>query len=434
MDWRSAFESKLVTAEAAVSTISCGDRIYISSNCAEPQHLVDALVGREDLRDIEILHLLTMGRAPYADEKFKERFRHRAFFIGPNVRAAVNEGRADYVPIFLSDIPRLFRSGAETIDACLIHVSQPDSHGYVSMGVSVDVGRAAVDCVRKVIAQVNRRMPRTHGNTALHVTKLDAIVEFDEELAELARPARTEVSDAIGKHLASLVQDGSTLQVGIGAIPESFLAELSNKNDLGVHTEMFSDGLIPLLESGVINGSRKTHIPGKVVTTFVMGTRRLFDFVDDNPSVEFHASEMVNDPFVIARNPKVVAVNSAIEVDITGQVVSDSIGELFYSGIGGQVDFIRGAARSPGGKPIIALPSTATDASGSKCSRIVPCIRHGAGVVTSRGDVHYVVTEHGIAYLHGKSVRERAEALMQIAHPQFRDELKSAAKRRRLIG
>ncbi len=428
------YRERLKSASCAVEPIRSGQRIFVGSNCAEPQTLVDALTARGgDLKAIEIVHIMTLGRAPYSEACFEKQFHHNAFFIGANVREAVNACRADYTPIFLSEIPTLFRSGAVPLDVALIMVSPPDAHGYCSMGISVDVVKAAVESASMVIAEVNPHMPRTLGDSFLHVSQIDAFVESDYPLLELPAPRQTEATRAIGRHVAALIEDGSTLQMGIGAIPDAVLACLTDKCDLGVHTEMFSDGILPLVAAGVITGRRKTLYPGKIVSSFCMGTRALYDFVDNNPSIEFHPTEVVNDPFLIAQNEKMVAINAAIEVDLTGQVCADSIGERFYSGIGGQVDFLRGAARSRGGKPIIALPSTATPRDGATASRIVSNLKPGAGIVTSRGDVHYVVTEWGSAFLHGKSVRERALALIAIAHPDFRDSLRAAAQERHLI-
>jgi 4-hydroxybutyrate CoA-transferase len=346
--------------------------------------------------------------------------RHRALFIADNTRQAVNDGRADFVPVFLSDIPNLFRSGALPLDVALIHVSVPDDHGYCSLGTSVDAAKAAIESSRLVIAQVNPRMPRTLGDSFVHLNELDLLVEADEALPASEPEPIGEVDQQIGVHVANLIEDGATLQLGIGGIPNAVLAALHGKRDLGVHTEMFSDGLLDLVTSGVVNGRAKTLHPGKIITTFLMGSQRLYDWVDDNPMVEMHPVDYTNDTAVIRRNARMTAINSAIQVDLTGQVCADSIGVSPYSGFGGQVDFIRGAARSKGGKPIIALPSTAKNGT---VSRIVPVLDPGAGVVTSRADVHYVVTEFGVAYLHGKTLRQRAESLIAIAHPQFRDEL-----------
>jgi 4-hydroxybutyrate CoA-transferase len=433
-NWRSLYRERLTSALCATARIQSGQRVFIGSNCAEPQALVDALPLHADrLVDTEIVHIMTLGDAPYSQARFAKPFHHNAFFIGANVREAVNACRADYTPIFLSEIPNLFRSGQFPLDVALIMVSPPDIHGYCSLGISVDVVHAAVETAGLVIAEVNSHMPRTLGDCCLHVSEIDAFVESDRPLLELPSPPQTEVTRAIGQNVANLIENGSTLQMGIGAIPDAVLACLTQKQDLGVHTEMFSDGLLPLVEAGVVNGRRKTLYPHKIVASFCMGSRALYDFVDNNPSIEFHPTEVVNDPFVISQNEKMIAINAAIEVDLTGQVCADSIGERFYSGIGGQVDFLRGAARSKGGKPIIALPSTATLHDGTQVSRIVANLQPGAGIVTSRGDVHYVVTEWGVAFLHGKSVRERALALVEIAHPDFRDELRAAARKRHLL-
>jgi acyl-CoA hydrolase/GNAT superfamily N-acetyltransferase len=434
MEWQTLYKQRLKSPDRAVAPIRSGQYVFVGSGSAEPQTLVEALTARSDrLADTIILHILTLGLAPYTEARFQNTFRHNAFFIGPNVRDAVNECRADYTPIFLSEVPNLFRRGQIPVDYALIQVSPPDEHGYCSLGVSVDVVKTATETARHIIAEVNKQMPRTLGDSFLHVGQISAFVESDRPLLELPPPEQDEVMQRIGRYIADLVEDGSTLQMGIGGIPDAVLANLKDKRDLGVHTEMLCDGIIPLVETGVINGRRKTLHPGKIITTFCMGTRAIYDFVDNNPVVEFRPTEYVNDPFRIAQNDKMVAINAAIEVDLTGQVCADSIGEYFYSGIGGQVDFIRGAARSRGGKPIIAMPSTATLPDGARVSRIVPDLKQGAGVVTSRGDVHYIVTEYGIAYLHGKSIRERAMALMSIAHPDFRADLLAAAKKRRLV-
>jgi acyl-CoA hydrolase len=347
-------------------------------------------------------------------------FRHNALFMGSNVRQAVNEGRADYTPIFLSEIEALFESGDIPIDVALIHVSLPDVHGFCSLGVAVDISLTAAKYAHCIVAQVNDQMPRTYGDSFIHVSEIDHFVELSHPICELKKQPSTKVFQQIGARVASLIEDGSVLQCGIGALPDAILPNLMDRKDLGIHTEMLSDNVIPLIDAGVINGRRKNMKPRKIILGFVLGTRTLFDFVDENPIFEFHTSAYSNDPFRISMNDRMIAINSAIEVDLTGQVCAESIGPQFYSGFGGQLDFIRGAARSKYGKPIIALPSTAK---GDSVSRIVPRLAHGAGVLTGRGDVHYVVTEYGVAYLHGRTIRQRAEALIQIAHPKFHNEL-----------
>jgi len=427
---RARYEHKLTTAEQAVGTIAPGQRIFIGSGASEPASLVTAMSEAPHLEGNEIVHLLTLGPAPYVAPGMERKFRHKAFFIGPNVRAAVNEGRADFTPIFLSEIPRLLESRRVNIDVALVQVSPPDAHGYVSLGVSVDIVRAAVDSADRILAEVNPRMPRTHGDSYLHVDRITQLVEVNAELYERAPEPLDDVDRAIGTHVASLIPDGATLQTGIGRIPDAVLAALDDRHDLGVHTEMFSDGVMRLTDAGVISGRRKTLLPGKLVTSFVMGSRALYDWVHENPAVEMRPSSFTNDPFRIAQNNDMIAINSALAVDLTGQVAADTLMGRFFSGIGGQVDFIRGAARARGGKPIIALPSTAKDGA---VSRIQAAFEEGAGVVTSRGDVHYVVTEHGVADLWGKSIRERAEALIAIAHPDFRAELRAQAAARRYV-
>jgi acyl-CoA hydrolase/ribosomal protein S18 acetylase RimI-like enzyme len=413
--WQERYADKIATAEEAVAGVGPGQRVFVGSGAGEPQLLVEALSARTGLSDTEIVHILTLGVATYAEPRFGNRFRHNAYFIGPNVREAVNQGRADYTPIFLSEIPRLFRSGRVVIDMAMVSVSPPDRHGYCSFGVSTDIVKSAAESARMVIAEVNENMPRALGDCFIHASKLHTMVPSNEPVLEAVQGEPDELSKKIARHIANLVVDGATLQLGIGTIPDAVLHYLTDFKDLGVHTEMFSDGIIPLVEQGIINNSKKTLHAGKMVASFIMGSRKLYDFVDNNPMVEFRPTEYTNDPFVIARNEKMISINSAIEVDLTGQVCADSLGTRFYSGIGGQVDFIRGAARSPGGRPIIALPSMTDDGT---VSRIVPTLKPGAGVVTSRGDVHYVVTEFGTAYLHGKTVRERAVALINIAHPK----------------
>jgi len=392
--------------------------------------LVAALAERPDVADVEVLHLMTVGDAPYARATQKHRFRHNAFFIGANVREAVAEGIADYTPVFLSEIPALFRSRRLRLDVALVSTTPPDAHGFCSLGVSVDVVKTAVECAEIVVAEIRPAMPRTHGAGFVHVDDIDFFVANDAPILEVRPGEPDDVSRRIGRWCAGLVDHGATLQLGIGEIPNAVLQELQEKQDLGLHTEMFSDGVIDLIESGAVSCRKKTLHAGKAVTSFCLGTRKLYDFVNDNPFFEFLPTEFVNDPYTIARNDRMVSVNSALQVDLTGQVCADSLGTRFYSGIGGQVDFIRGAARSRGGRSIIALPSTAK---GGTLSRIVATLAEGAGVVTTRGDVHFVVTEHGVAELKGRTVRERALALVGIAHPAFRNDLLSAAKSRRLV-
>lgn len=416
--------SRSVSALEAVSTIGSGDRVFVHGVAAAPHNLLDALVSRSaELRDVEIVHLHTEGRATYSEPQFAESFRVNAFFVGSNVRDAVNRGDGDYIPVFLSEIPALFRKAVLPLDVALVHVSPPDSHGFCSLGVSVDIARAAVDCAKIVVAQVNPRMPRTIGDALVHVNDIDAIVDVDISLPEVYPPKLTDTDRAIGRHIAELIENGATLQMGIGSIPNAVLASLSSHKDLGVHTEMFSDGLIDLVEKGIVNGRNKVKHPGKIVAGFVMGTQRLYDFVHDNPQVLMLDIAYVNDSAVIRRNPKVTAINSAIEVDLTGQVCADSIGTRLYSGVGGQMDFIRGASLSEGGKPIIALPSQTARGE----SKIVPFLKQGAGVVTTRAHVHYIVTEYGVANLYGRNLKQRAKALVEIAHPDHREHLEREA-------
>jgi len=429
MSWIEQYRSKLVTAREAVSCVESGMRVYIHPGCAEPEALVEALMGRAAfVNDVEVMHLLTMGASPYCVPEMAAHFRHNALFVGGNVREAVNDGRADYTPIFLGEVEALFESGEMPIDVAFIQVSPPDSHGYCSFGVGVDCTLTAAKCARRVVAQVNANMPRTYGDSFIHVSKIDAIVELSRPLCEMKVQPSSELFRTIGERVASLIEDGAVLQCGIGGIPDAVLPNLMDRKDLGVHTELFSDNIIPLIEADVVNGQRKNVKPRKVIVGFVLGTKKLFDFIDENPIFEFHPSAYTNDPFRIAQNDRMVAINSAIEVDLTGQVCAESIGPQFYSGFGGQLDFIRGAARSKYGKPIIALPATAKN---DTVSRIVPRLANGAGVLTTRADVHYVVTEYGIAYLHGRTIRQRAESLIQIAHPKFHDELYDYCERQR---
>jgi len=420
-EWEQRYSDMIVTPEEAVSHIRSGHRVFVGTGCAEPQVLVHALAARaKELTDTEIVHLLTFGQAPYASKELAQSFRVNSFFIAQNVRGLIQEGLGDYTPIFLSDIPRLFISGQLPLDVALIQVSPPDKKGLCSFGVSVDIVKSASENAKLVIAEVNRRMPRTLGNSFININDIDFAVPVDKPLIEIEPPVPDEANSKIGQHIASLVEDGATLEFGIGRIPQAVVPFLKDKKDLGIHTEMITDAVIDLVESGVVNGRRKTIDNAKIVASFCMGTKKLYDYIDNNPAFAFHPTEYVNDPYIISQQHKQVAINVALEVDLTGQVCADSLGSRFYSGIGGQVDFNRGAARSLGGKAIIALTSTAKDES---VSRIVAQLSPGAGVVTTRGDVHYVVTEYGVAYLHGKSVHERALALISIAHPKFRDQL-----------
>lgn len=430
-DWKRTYSDKLATPTEAMAMVRPGRRILIGSGAAEPVSLVAALIHHgEHLSDNEIVHLLTLGPAPYVKPEFRNRFRHMAFFIGANVRDAVQEGRADFIPVFLSEIPELIRSRRTRIDVALIQVSPPDAHGFVSLGVAVDIVRAAVESADLVLAEVNPDMPRTHGDSFVPVSWIDRLIPVDTPLLELQCGDIGEVERVIGSHVASLIPDGATIQTGIGQIPNAILAALSGHQDLGVHTEMLSDGIMALAKAGVVTGAKKTLLAGKMVTSFVMGSRALYEWANDHPALEMRASDFTNDPAIIARNDRMVSINAALAVDLTGQVASDTLMGKFFSGIGGQVDFVRGAARSRGGKAIIALPSTARDGS---VSRIRAALEEGAGVVTSRGDVRYVVTEYGIADLWGKSIRERALALIEIAHPDVRPELLDAAKARRYV-
>jgi len=415
---------KIVSAEDAVKVIENGNRVYIHGIAAAPQELIRAMTARaNELIGVEVVHLHTEGPAPYADPQFRNSFHVNALFVAANTRQAVQDGRADYIPIFLSEIPDLFRSGSFPIDVALIQVSPPDKHGFCSLGVSVEATRCAVLYASHVIAQINKNMPRTLGDGLIHVSNLNTIVENDEPLPESRAKPMTDVDAKIGMYCAELVEDGATIQMGIGSIPNAVLSALGSHKDLGVHSEMFSDGLINLVETGVVTGRLKRIHPGKIVATFVLGSKRLYDFVDDNPLVAMLDVGYVNDSNVIRRNPKVTAINSAIEVDITGQVCADSIGTKFYSGVGGQMDYMRGAAQSEGGKPIIALPSITKNGE----SRIAVTLKVGAGVVTTRAHVHYVVTEFGSANLHGKNLRQRAKSLIEIAHPDHRERLSKEA-------
>ena len=421
MSWEIEYKKKFRTADEALRCVQSGMRVYIQPGCAEPETLVEALIRRAPfVQDVEIVHMMTLGTAAYVAPEMAGHFRHNAVFIGSNVREAVNDGRADYTPIYLSEIEELFESGAMSIDVALLELSPPDSHGFCSFGVGVDTSLTAAKCARYVIAQINDQMPRTYGDSFIHISDIDAVVDSSRPLCALRDHDISEMHVAIARNVANLIDDGAVLQTGIGGIPDAVLPFLKDRKDLGIHSELVSDGVIPLIEAGIITGARKNFKPRKIILGFALGTKNLFDFVDNNPIFEFHPTSYTNDPLFIARNDNMVAINSALQVDLTGQVCADSIGTRFYSGIGGQVDFLRGASRSRGGKPIIALPSTAKNGT---VSRICPMLTPGAGVVTSRGLIRYVVTEYGVAYLHGKCIRERAKALIDIAHPKFREEL-----------
>ncbi len=420
----SGWRERAVDADTAVALVRSGTNVYVQGAAATSTPLLEALARRADLEGVRLYHLHLDGPAPCAAPELAGRFRSVSLFTGANLRAAVNEGRADYVPIFLSEVPSLFANGPVTLDAALVQVSPPDRHGLCTLGTSVDATRAAVDHARIVIAEVNERMPRTHGNTVVPLARIARFVRSDRPLHATPPHAETPEIGRIAEQVAALVPDGATLQMGIGAIPDAVLPRLHGRVDLGVHTEMFSDRLVDLVAAGAVTNRRKKVSPGRIVTSFVAGTTRTFDFVDDNPLVEFHPCDRTNDPVLIQKNPAVVAINAALEVDLTGQVCADSIGTRIVSGIGGQLDFLRGAARSLGGVPIVALPSTAK---GGSISRLVATLASGAGVVTSRGHVHWIVTEFGAVNLHGLSVRERAERLISIAHPDHRDALRRAA-------
>ena len=409
MDWHEEYKRRLCPADQAMRVVASGDRVVIGHACGEPFELVEALMARApELRGVEIVHLVPMGKCEYVQAEYEESFRHNALFVGAPTRDAVREGRADYTPCHFHETPELFTEGYLPPDVVLVHLSPPDRHGFCSFGVSVDYTRPAALAAAKVVAQVNANMPRTHGDTFIHVSRLDAIVERTTPMVELQPAEVTPVAEAIGRHIADLVHDGACLQIGIGAIPEAALTFLHDKNDLGIHTEMFSDGVVDLYHEGVITNARKSIHSHKLVATFLMGTRHLYDFVDDNPVLDMFPVSYTNDPFVISRNDNVVAINSALQVDLMGQVVADTMGSRQFSGVGGQVDFVRGAAASRGGKSIIALPATAK---GGTVSRVVAKVTEGAAITTMRADVDYVVTEHGVAQLKGKTLRQRAHAL-----------------------
>jgi acetyl-CoA hydrolase len=426
MRWHEVYQQKKTDAASAISQIQSGQSVYIGGGAGVPQTLINNLMRRsEELSNVNLIHVLHFGEAPYSDPIYQKSFRHNALFIGQNLRGAVNEGRADFTPIFLSEIPKLFREGFINLDYALVHLSPPDEHGFCSFGVEVGSTKPAAETAKMVIAEINPQMPRVLGDSFIHIRDLDLIIEADYPIPEAPQGGASPVHEKIGKIIAEIIPNGATLQMGIGSIPDAVLKNLHNHQDMGVHTELFSDGVVDLVEEGVITGAKKTLHPGKIVAGFLFGSKKLYTFLNDNPIIELHPTDYVNDPFIIAQNNNMISINSAIQVDLTGQINACSIGTRFYSGVGGQLDFTRGAARSKGGKPIIALPSTAK---GGKFSRIVPILNSGAGVTTTRYDVHNVVTEHGIAELYGKTIRKRAEALINISAPQFRDELTKKAK------
>lgn len=433
--WRNKYLEKFASENIIFGRIHRGNTIFIGSACAEPQHLVQSLINYvksnpKAFCDAEVLHIRSLGIAPYAAERFKQHFRHNSFFIGDSTRDSVNRGVADYTPIFLSQTPKLFDSGMAKMDIALIQTSLPDNLGYMSLGISVDVIKSAVKRASVVVAQVNRFMPRVHGDSFLNIKDIDYIVPYDETLLEYGPEAETDIAIRIGNYVSRLIEDGDTLQVGYGRIPNAVLQNLCGKKHLGIHTELITDGTVDLMQKGIIDNSRKNVNPGKTVTTFCMGHQATYDYLNDNPAIDFRTIDYTNNPMIIAQHDHMVAINSALEIDLTGQATAESIGGIFHSGVGGQADFMRGAVLSKGGKAILALQSTAAC---GVVSRIVPCLREGAGVTLTRGDVHYVVTEYGIAYLHGKNIRERAMELIAIAHPNFRPSLIEEAKKRNMI-
>jgi len=426
MSWLDQYKQKKVSLDEAVAVVKSGDRIFVSGNAATPTLLASGLARRRDeLEDVEVNHILVLGDDSLSKPGMEKHFRHNSLFVGAADRQAIAEGRSDYVPVHLSEIPSLFTERIIPLDVALVHLSPPDEHGFMSFGVECAASKAAAESAKVVVAQVNERMPRTLGDVFIHVSRVNKLVECSEPLKTLPESESSEIERKIASHIADLIEDGSTLQLGIGGVPDAVLTQLEGKTDLGIHTEMVSDGVVKAIERGIITNQKKTLHPGKVVATFVLGSADLYSYVHNNPQFEMHPCNYTNNPFIISQNVKMVAINSSIEVDITGQVCSDSIGKRIYSGFGGQVDFIRGAGYSKGGKPIIALSSTARDGA---LSRIVPHLSLGAGVVTTRADVHYVVTEFGVASLHGKNLRQRAEALVAIAHPKFRAGLEDAAR------
>ena len=431
MTWMDQYRSKLMTADQAMQLIKSGDQIYYGGNAATPRGLIRALAARyKELNNVQLSHVLLLGEDPFSKPEMEGHFRHNSLFVGPADREAVNSGRGDYMPIFLHQIPRIFYEKHIQLDAAMIMVSPPDEHGFMSFGVETVTARAVSTNAKKVIVQVNESMPRVLGDSFIHMNQVTAAVEHNEALPELNPKPITEVERKIGAHVRAMIPDGATLQMGIGGIPDAVYEMLDGLSDLGIHSEMFADGAMRAIERGIVTGTRKTLHPGKAVITFALGTRELYEFMNNNPVVEAHPVDHVNDPYVIGAHDNLIAINSALEVDLTGQVCADSIGRRIYSGFGGQVDFIRGAARSKGGKPIIALPATAKKGTES---RICATLKEGAGVVTTRADVHYVVTEYGVAHLFGKNLRQRVEALVKIADPRFQEELLRSAKERKLL-
>jgi acetyl-CoA hydrolase len=425
MSWFADYHSKIISADRAIQIIQPGMRVFMTGNCSVPQVLIGELTKQAPrlTEPVEVVQVLTIGKADYVQPGLEKYLRVNTLFISDNVREAVNDGRADFTPCKLSEIPLLFANGPLPLDVAMISVSPPDEHGFCSLGVEVGITKNAATNSKVVIAEVNLQMPRTLGDSFIHISRITHVVPVDYPLPEVRMGAPTELSKEIGRHVAAMIEDGSTLQMGIGAIPDGVLYFLKDKKNLGIHSELFSDGIIDLYEMGVINNERKTLHRGKIVAGFLLGTKRLYDFVDNNPVVELHPTEYVNDPHVIRQNDKMVAINSAIEVDLTGQVCADSIGPRLYSGVGGQLDFVRGAALSKGGKPVIALPSSGTNRSGERFSRVVPMLKEGAGVVTTRNDVRFIATEFGVADVWGKTIRQRARALIDVSHPDFREEL-----------
>lgn len=425
--WARIFQSKITTAEQAVKAVPSGANLFLTGNCSVPRQLLSALVQRAragEVENVTVHQVLTIGDADYVSPDLEGKLRVNTMFVSANVRKAVNEGRADFTPVFLGEIPKLFKQGIVPLDVAFVHLSPPDEHGFCSYGIEVGLTKPAAESARMIIAEVNDRMPRTLGDSFIHVSKLTHVVQVDYPMVELPQGEPGELEKAIGAHVAELIPDGATMQLGIGSIPDGVLYYLKDKRHLGIHTELFSDGVVELVERGVVTNERKTLHRGKIICGFILGSKGLYDFVHDNAMVEFHPQDYVNDPFIIAQNERMCSINSAIEVDLTGQVCADSIGHRIYSGVGGQLDFVRGAARSKGGKPIIALPATAKQ---GQLSRIVAELKPGAGVVTTRNDVHYVVTEFGVAHLYGKTIRQRVEALINVAHPDFRQELRRQA-------